>query len=387
MRMTLSAAGALAALAVTTALSAAPAQASPLVQVDAVTGQVVTGEYIVTLRPDASGNVAHRAGVTATHTYQHAITGFAAKLTDRQLHALQRDRDVLAIEPNQVVHAAGTTSIEPMAPTAQWNLDRIDQRNLPLNGQYNYTATGLGITAYIIDTGIQPGLAQFGGRAAVAYDALGGNGIDCNGHGNMVAGFVGSTTYGVAKQVRLRGVRVLNCSGSGTISQVVAGIDWVRANSPGPSVANISLGGGKSTVMDTAVNNLANSGVFVAVASGSSASDACNFSPAGAAQAFTVAASDRNDRVASFSNFGPCIKMYAPGVSITSIGLNGTVQTVSGGSFATAHVTGVAAMYKQRFGEQPTATVHNWLITVSTKNVLIGVPPNTANRLLYTNLI
>jgi hypothetical protein len=385
MRKTLTAAGIFVSFVVAAGLSTAPAQAEPLVTVATVHGDVVDGEYIVTTRPGAAS--AQRVGIATRHVYQHAMNGFAAKLTAGQLRALQRDRDVLAIEPNQVVRALGPTSPGPMALTSQWNLDRIDQRNLPLNGMYNFTATGAGIAAYIIDTGIQPTLAEFGGRAAVAHDTLGGNGIDCNGHGNLVAGFVGANTYGVAKQVRLLGVRVLNCSGSGTYAQVIAGVDWVRANSPGPAVANLSLGGGKSAAMDTAVNNLANSGVFVAVAGGASNSDACNFSPAGAAQAFAVAASSRTDTVASFNNWGPCIKMYAPGVSVTSTGLNGTPITVSGNSWSAAHVTGVAAMYKQRFGDQPTATVRNWLITVSTKNVLIGVPPNTPNRLLYTNLI
>jgi subtilisin family serine protease len=191
----------------------------------------------------------------------------------------------------------------------------------------------------------------------------------------------------VAKRVQLRGVRVLNCQGSGTFADVIEGVDWVTANSPGPAVANMSLGGSKSATVDAAVNNMAASGVFVAVAGGASNTDACNFSPAGAARAFAVAASDRTDRVASFNNNGPCIKLYAPGVLITSTWLNGGTNTISGASMAAPHAAGVAAMYKSRFGDQPSSAVGNWLISVSTKNVLTGVPPNTANRLLYTNLI
>jgi len=383
MRKSLTAAGATLALAVAGVLSAGPAQAGPLVDVTAVTGQVVPGEYVVTVRPGASGAAtAQRTGIAARHVYEHAVIGFAATLTAGQLRALQRNRDVLAIEPNQVVHALATQS-----PTPNWGLDRIDQRNLPLNNAYTFFATGAGVSAYVIDTGIQPTHPDFGGRAVVGFDATGGNGIDCNGHGQHVAGTVGSTTYGVAKQVRLVGVRVLNCQGSGTISDVIEGVDWVRANSPGPSVANMSLGGGKSATLDTAVNNLAASGVFLAVAGGGSATDACGFSPSGAAGAFAVAASDRTDHVASFNNRGPCIKMYAPGVSITSTWLNGGANTISGASMASPHVAGVAAMYKSRYGDQPSTTVANWLITVSTKNVLIGVPLNTPNRLLYTNLI
>jgi subtilisin family serine protease len=353
------------------------------VEVAAVAGPVVPGEYIVTLRPGAAvAAAAHRAGVATRHTYTHALTGFAATLTAGQLRALRRDADVQAIEPNQVVHALTTQS-----PTPNWGLDRIDQRTLPLNNAYTYFAAGAGVTAYVIDTGIDPTHPDFGGRAAVGYDATGGNGIDCNGHGTHVAGILGAKTYGVAKSVRLLGVRVLNCQGSGTFADVIEGVDWVSANSPGPAVANMSLGGSKSAAVDTAVNNLAASGVFVAVAGGGSGTDACNFSPGGASGAFTVAASDRTDHVASFNNTGPCIKLYAPGVQITSLWLNGTTATLSGSSMSAPHTAGVAALYKSRFGDQPTPTVTQWLISVATVGVLIGVPPNTPNRLLYTNLI
>ena len=383
MRKLITAAGVFVALTVAAALSAVPAQAGPLVGVAAVSGQIVPGEYIVTLRPGSSGvATAHRSGIASRHTYEHAISGFAATLTTAQLRALQREPSVVSIEPNQVVHSMTTQT-----PTPSWGIDRIDQRNLPLSNSYTYFAAGLGVTAYVIDTGIDPTHPDFGGRAAVGYDAIGGNGIDCNGHGTHVAGTLGSTSYGVAKRVQLRGVRVLNCQGSGTFADVIEGVDWVRANSPGPAVANMSLGGSKSTALDAAVNNLAGSGVFVSVAGGASGTDACNFSPGGAAGAFTVAASDRTDHVASFNNNGPCIKLYAPGVQITSTWLNGGVATLSGASMAAPHVAGLAAMYKSRYGDQPTATVRNWLISVSTMGLLIGVPPNTPNRLLYTNLI
>jgi subtilisin family serine protease len=378
MRKTFTASGLLASLLVAAALSAAPAQAAPLVDVTAVSGQVVAGEYIVTLRPSAKP----ASGLATKHVYEHALSGFSATLNDRQLRALRRNHDVLAIEPNQVVHAMTTQS-----PTPNWGVDRIDQRFLPLSNSFTYFAAGAGVTAYVIDTGIEPTHPDFGGRAAVAYDATGGNGIDCNGHGTHVAGTLGSTTYGVAKRVRLRGVKVLNCQGSGTFADVIEGVDWVAAHAVRPAVANMSLGGSKSASVDAAVNNLAASGVFLAVAGGGSNSDACNFSPSGASGAFAVAASDRTDHVASFNNNGPCIKMYAPGVSIPSTWLNQTVQTLSGASMASPHVAGVAAMYKSAFGDQPSPTVANWLIAVSTKNVLIGVPSNTANRLLYTNLI
>ncbi len=374
----------LATVSATGTSAAAPAGAPngapgevPLVPVAAATGEVVAGEYIVTTRPGAAVS---RAGVTTTHVYTHALNGFAAKLTDRELRALQRDPAVVAIEPNQVVHALAT-----QRPTPNWGVDRIDQRPLPLNNSYTYFAAGAGVTAYVIDTGIDPTHPDFGTRAAVAFDATGGDGIDCNGHGTHVAGSLGSATYGVAKRVQLRGVKVLNCTGSGTFADVIEGVDWVTANSPGRAVANMSLGGSKSVAVDTAVNNLAASGVFVATAGGGSASDACNFSPGGAANAFTVAASSSTDVAAAFNSNGPCIKLYAPGVAIPSTWLGGGVATLSGSSMSAPHAAGVAAMYKSRYGETASATLGRWLVSVATVGVLTSVPANTANRLLFTN--
>jgi subtilisin family serine protease len=380
MRRTPTAAGILATLIVVAGLSAAPAQAGPLVAVTAVGGEVIAGEYIVTTRPGAAS--AHRTGVTPMHVYGHALTGFAAKLTAGQLRALQRDRDVLAIEPNQVVHAQSVQT-----PTPNWGVDRIDQRNLPLNNSYTYFNTGRGVTAYIIDTGIDPAHPDFGGRAAVGVDLIGGNGLDCNGHGTHVAGTIGSKTYGVAKFVQLRGVRVLSCQGSGTFASVIAGVNWVQANSPGPSVALMALGGSSSPSVNAAVDSLAASGVFVAVSGGSSSSNACNFSPQGAAGAFAVIRSTQADQSATSNNWGPCIKLHAPGTLIPSTWLGGGVQTLSGTSMAAAHAAGLAAMFKQAVGETPSSVVGAWLVGVATSGVLTGVHPQAPNLLLYTNLI
>jgi subtilisin family serine protease len=367
-------------LALALTLTATPAQAQSFVPVAAASGDVVAGQYIVTLKSGAATSVASAHGITVKHVYNSAVKGFAATLSGAQLHALQSDSNVASIEPNQVIRISTTQT-----PTPSWGIDRIDQRNLPLSNSYTYTATGAGVTAYIIDTGINPTHPDFGGRAAVAFDATGGNGIDCHGHGTHVAGTIGSTSYGVAKGVALRGVRVLNCAGSGTTADVIAGVDWVTANSPGPAVANMSLGGGKSTALNNAVANLSNSGVLVAVAAGNSSANACNSSPSSEPTAVTVAASTITDASASFTNFGRCVDLYAPGVNITSTWLGSGTNTISGTSMATPHVAGVAALYKSTFGDASSATVASYITSNATAGVLTGVPRRTPNLLLYTN--
>jgi subtilisin family serine protease len=351
-------------------------QAGTLIEVSAVGGQVVAGEYIVTLKPGA--NAVSAAGITAKHTYGSALNGFAAKLDGAQLKALQSDPNVAAIEPNQVVSITATQS-----PVPSWGVDRIDQRQLPLSNSYTYNADGSGVTAYIIDTGIDPSHPDFGNRAAVGYDALGGDGIDCHGHGTHVAGTIGGSAYGVAKGVALRGVRVLGCTGGGTTADVIEGIDWVAANSPGPAVANMSIGGGFSAAVNTATANLSRSGVLVAVAAGNSGSDACNFSPASEPTAVTAAASDRNDASSSFTNRGPCVDLYAPGVAILSAWLGGGTATLSGTSMASPHIAGVAALYKDANGETSSNRIQRWLRNGATAGVLTGVPAGTDNLLLF----
>jgi subtilisin family serine protease len=344
----------------------------------AAPGQAIPGSYIVVLKEGADPrSVAAVAQVSPRYVYSAAINGFAAELNQGQLNALQHNPAVDYVEEDSRVESAATQT------GATWGLDRIDQRALPLNGTYNYTSTASTVYAYIIDTGIQTSHANFGGRAAVSYDALGGNGQDCNGHGTHVAGTVGSATYGVAKQVRLRGVRVLNCQGSGTASGVIAGIDWVRLNRTNPAVANMSLGGGYSSAQNTAVTNLVNSGVYLAVAAGNENQNACNVSPASAPAVTTVAASDRTDLRASFSNYGSCVDIYAPGVSITSTWLNGGTNTISGTSMASPHVAGVAALYKATYGNASQSTINTWLVNNSTANVIRSNPTGTPNRLLY----
>ncbi|HEX8361600.1 MAG TPA: S8 family peptidase [Longimicrobium sp.] len=344
----------------------------------AAPGRAIPGSYVVVLKEGADPrSVAAIAQVSPRYVYTAAINGFAAELNQGQLNALQHNPAVEYVEEDAVVQSATTQS------GATWGLDRIDQRALPLSGTYNYTSTGSTVYAYVIDTGIQTSHAQFGGRAAVSYDALGGNGQDCNGHGTHVAGTIGSATYGVAKQVRLRAVRVLNCSGGGTSSGVIAGIDWVRLNRTNPAVANMSLGGGYSSAQNTAVTNLVNSGVYLAVAAGNENQNACNVSPASAPAVTTVGASDRTDLRASFSNYGSCVDIYAPGVSITSTWLNGGTNTISGTSMASPHVAGVAALYKAVYGNATQSTINSWLVNNSTLDVIRSNISGTPNRLLY----
>ncbi|MFI6107646.1 S8 family serine peptidase [Streptomyces sp. NPDC051310] len=308
------------------------------------------------------------------------LKGFAADLTPGQLAALRADARVVSIEEDQKVSSTATQTNAP------WGLDRVDQRS-GRNGTYTYNRNGSGVTAYIIDTGIDTAHADFGGRARNVFDAFGGTGQDCNGHGTHVAGTVGGTTYGVAKGVQLRGVRVLDCQGSGSFSGIIAGFDWVRQNAVKPAVANASLGGGYSVALNNAATALANSGVHLAVAAGNENQDACNVSPASASGTITVAASDSSDRKASFSNYGSCTDLYAPGVSIPSARAGGGSTSMSGTSMASPHVSGVAALYKSAYGDASSATVNNWLTSNSTAGVISGNITGTPNRLLFKSTL
>ncbi len=377
-------AGAVAALAACSdqaPLASGPSGAEPAPLRSAAAGRGIEGRYVVVLNAGADPRaVAAVAGVEPGFVYTAALVGFAAELSAGQLTALRHNPAVDYVEQDQEMSVQATQSPAP------WGLDRIDQRNLPLSNSYTYTSPGSSVRAYIIDSGIRAGLtAQFGSRVQNVYDAVGDgqNGNDCNGHGTHVAGIVGSVGYGVAKGVALRGVRAVNCSGTGTTAGIIASVDWVRVNAVRPAVANMSLGGGLSTALNTAVDNLANSGVFISVGAGAENQNACNVSPASAAGAFAVAATTSTDARASYSNYGSCVDIFAPGSSIPSVWLDGTTRTLSGTSMAAPHAAGVAALYKATYGETATSTLDAWLKNNATLGKVTGAGTGSANRLLY----
>ena len=339
--------------------------------------------------PATQGNqIGATHGGNVTQRYTRALKGFAVTLPAAAvpafLEAMDNNPNVDYVEADAVFQRHAVTET-----TAAWGLDRIDQLS-GLNNTYSYNETGAGVRAYVVDTGILATHADFGGRVLSGFSAINdGNGTsDCNGHGTHVAGTIGSGTYGVAKAVSLVPVRVLDCAGSGSLSGVIAGLDWVVANAVKPAVVNMSLGGSVSTSLDTAVSNTINSGIQVVVAAGNSGADACQYSPARVPLALTVGATTTTDARASYSNYGSCLDVFAPGSSITSVwntSISAT-NTISGTSMASPHVAGVVALALQSNGNATPAELANIIKTQSTSSVLSGTGSGSPNLLLYSLL-
>ncbi|HET6353163.1 S8 family peptidase [Streptomyces sp.] len=375
------------ALAAGLQFAASPtAQSAPLGDLRlAPTATAIHNSWIVVLK-DGSTRAAD-LGVTPKLTYRSVLQGFSATMSGDKAAKLAADPRVAYVEQNATVRLNDTQA----NPT--WGIDRIDQRDLPLSKSYTYKTTASNVNAYIIDTGIRTSHSEFGGRASVGTDTVGGgqNGQDCNGHGTHVAGTVGGRTYGVAKAVKLIAVRVLNCQGSGTTAGVIAGIDWVTAHAKKPAVANMSLGGGVNTSLDNAVKKSIASGVSYAIAAGNGnflglPANACNYSPARVPEAITVGATDNTDRRASFSNYGTCLDLFAPGVNITSSWKDSdtATNTISGTSMATPHTAGVAALYLATHATATPAQVREAIVNGATTGKVQDPRTGSPNKLLYS---
>jgi subtilisin family serine protease len=376
-----------------TALLAALALVLTLFPPAALAAPSATGTWIVTLRDGVrSANVAHgmarQHGGQVGHVYTHALNGFSFRGSQTAATALMRNPNVVLVEADAEVWLDATQN------NATWGLDRIDQRNLPLDGTYKYNATGAGVNVYVIDSGIHYSHNDFGGRAKLGRDVVGGitpAGSDCNGHGTHVAGTIGGSTWGVAKDVTLYSVRVFSCSGSSSWETIIAGIDWVTANAVKPAVANMSLGGGSNTSVDSATRNMINSGVATAVAAGNGnfigrQADACNYSPARVPEAMTISATNSSDQKASWANYGNCVDWFAPGVSITSAWhtSNSATNTISGTSMASPHTAGVAAQVLEANPTWSAQAVRDAIYSKTTKNK-VSSSSTSNNHLLFTD--
>lgn len=354
--------------------------------------RALAGRYLVVFRddvPDAEAlarQLAGAAGGEVSHTYRHTIKGFAARLPAQAAAALARNPKVRWVEADQAVSI--DQAVQDQAP---WGLDRIDQSSRPLDTRYTYTHDGSGVRVFVVDTGVRSSHQELAGRVEPGYSALGDNSSeDCNGHGTHVAGTVAGSTWGVAKAARVVPVRVLGCDGSGTWSGVIAGVDWVagQAGQSGgkPAVINMSLGGGASSTVDAAVQRAVGAGVTVVVAAGNSSADACMSSPAREPLAITVGASIASDAQASFSNFGRCLDLYAPGSGIRSAWYtdDAAYRDLSGTSMASPHVAGAAALFLQANPEALPDAVARRVLDTATTNKLSSLGSGSPNRLLYT---
>ncbi|KAF9359133.1 hypothetical protein BGX26_000077 [Mortierella sp. AD094] len=370
-------------------------QAAPLLP-HAAGGKIIPDSYIVVLKDGVSASsfkpkfddIAKRQngrGVKPQiHREYSAIPGFHASLSQAALKELQNATEIAYIEQDSVVKINAEQAHPP-----SWGLTRVSQKELDLTKPYVYADNaGEGITAYIVDTGVYAEHSDFGGRAKFGANFVDGSeDTDENGHGTHVSGTIGGTKYGVAKKVSIVGVKVLDAQGSGATSGVVAGMDWVAKNAKaGKSVVNMSLGGGKSKAIDDAAGRLFAANIPLIVAAGNDETvDACDGSPSGAANTFTVAASDKNDTTASFTSFGSCVEIFGPGVDITSAWIGGTnkTNTISGTSMATPHVVGVAASYLSQGGLDTAQALFDKLSSTATSSKIQGDLKGSPNKLVF----
>ena len=390
----------------------APSGGEPAFLLGAAADGAIPGSYVVQLDWAANaGALAAEYGIKPRYVYEHLMNGFAGAIPDVTARALSLDPRVLRISVQRQYRALGTTQAG-----ATWGLDRIDQRTRPVDGSYTYDFDGAGVTAYVIDTGIRFDHVEFEGRATPGFDAfaadptdpllIGDMNNDCQGHGTHVSGTIGGRTYGVAKQVKLVAVRVLNCAGYGSDADVIAGMDWVAGNATLPAVVNMSLGDviptrtlGTSTPVDDGVRGMISSGITVVVAAGNGwgngtiGADACMFPIANVAEAITVAASNATDTRTTWTNYGACVDIFAPGDDITSsYNTSSTATSALGGtSMASPHVAGAAALLlQQRPGATP-QQVRDLLVSNATPNVILPTTYNSGHtmnsHLLYSRIV
>jgi subtilisin family serine protease len=358
---------------------------APRAPVNTTLGDVVPGHFIVVMKPGAASSeaVVHRHALSKLlkmdQKFGTVMHGFSAAVADEDVDSLRADPDVESIEPDRYVHQLGVQT------GMGWALDRVDQHAMPLNGAFDYGATGAGVNIYVVDGGIRYSHTEFGGRAHFAFDALGGDGSDCNGHGTGVAGVAAGSVHGVAKSANIYSVRVFPCSGTTTLSTILAGVDWVTAHHKSPAVANLSLGAAAAPILDTAVERSIRSGVTYVIAGGNNGGDACAMSPGKLKDVINVGATDASDSRASWSNYGSCITMFAPGVAVSSADYYSDVSLASwnGTSVAAPMVSGAVALYLQGHPTASPATVRSAIVG-NTTNGTVKSLAGSVSKLLYT---